>query len=193
MHQRLAQCAAGVQVIGNRITGCKSQSVRLERLVAAHPVSKVSIRRSTLEGDNTMIEKNRFIICVPLLASVTPFFRADDQNKKGDASNLVQSKTVEQLVEKVRKSIAVITFTGRDGKRQGLGTGFVVDSDGLIATNLHVIGEARPVSVNLADKEYEVTSIHASDRSFDLALLRINAKNLTALALGDSGSLKQGL
>src|SRR5438093_1494829 len=88
---------------------------------------------------------------------------------------------------RVRKhSIAVITFTGRDGKKQGLGTGFVVDADGLIATNLHVIGEGRPVKVKLADKEYEVTAIHASDRSFDLALLRINAKNLPALAFGDS-------
>src|SRR5260370_22242679 len=192
MHQRLAQCAAGVQVIGNRITGCKSQSVRLERVVAADPVCKVSMRRSTVEGDNTMIEKNRVNICITLLASVTPFFRADDQHKKGDASNLVQSKTVEQLVEKVRKSIAVITFTGRDGKRQGLGTGFVVDADGLIATNLHVIGDARPISVQLGDKHYEVTSVHASDRLLDLALLRVNAKNLPALSLGNSDDVKQG-
>src|SRR5207247_10946301 len=116
--------------------------------------------------------------------------------KKANTQNapaiFAPDKAVEQLVEKVRKSIAVITFTGREGKRQGLGTGFVVDSDGLIATNLHVIGEARPVSVKLADKEYDVASIHASDRSFDLALLRINAKHLPALALGDSDSLKQG-
>jgi regulator of sirC expression with transglutaminase-like and TPR domain len=101
-------------------------------------------------------------------------------------------KTVEQLVEKVRQSVAVIIFTGRDGKRQGLGTGFVVDADGLIATNLHVIGEARPISVQLGDKHYDVTRIHASDRSLDLALLRIEAKNLPALSLGDSDTLKQG-
>jgi regulator of sirC expression with transglutaminase-like and TPR domain len=122
--------------------------------------------------------------------SVADDKKADDQ---GHQKNVLQdSKTVEQLVEKVRKSIAVITFAGRDGKRQGLGTGFVADSDGLIATNLHAIGEARPITVELGGKHYDVTSIHASDRSFDLALLRINAKNLTALPLGDSDSLKQG-
>ena len=155
-------------------------------------MSKVSIRRSTIEGENIMIEKGPFIIAFTIFICATPFLRADDELKKADASNRVQSKSVEQLVEKVRKSIAVITFTGRDGKRQGLGTGFVVDADGLIATNLHVIDEGRPISVQLGDKHYEVTSVHASDRSLDLALLRVNTKNLPALTLANSDDLKQG-
>src|SRR5437867_10981812 len=129
-----------------------------------------------------------------LITSVNTLAR--DDKKPADQAPLKatppESKAVEQLVDKVRKSIAVITFTGRDGKRQGLGTGFVVDADGLIATNLHVIGEARPISVQLGDKHYDVTSIHASDRSLDLALLRIDAKKLPALSLGDSDALKQG-
>ena len=49
-------------------------------------------------------------------------------------------KSVEQLVKDVKESIAVILYTGRDGKQQGLGTGFVISEDGLIATNLPVIG-----------------------------------------------------
>jgi regulator of sirC expression with transglutaminase-like and TPR domain len=145
-----------------------------------------------LRGKNAMIEKCLLIFSLVLFVYATPFLRADDQNKKADASNTAPSKAVEQLVEKVRQSIAVITFAGRDGKRQGLGTGFVVDGGGLIATNLHVIGEARAITVELGGKQYEVSSIHASDRSFDLALLRINAKNLPSLALGDSDTLKQG-
>jgi regulator of sirC expression with transglutaminase-like and TPR domain len=101
--------------------------------------------------------------------------------------------TVEQLAESVRKSIAVIDYTGRDGQRHGLGTGFVVSPDGLIATNLHVIGEARPITVELADgKRYEATHVHATDRAADLAVIRIDAKDLPALELGDSDALKQG-
>jgi serine protease Do len=140
-----------------------------------------------------MIYKHLFVLtflCAPAV------LKGDDENKNADKpetpSILPPSKSVEHLVDKVRKSIAVITFTGRDGKRQGLGTGFVVDADGLIATNFHVIGEARPITVQLADKHYDVTSIHASDRSLDLALLRVGAKNLPALGLGDSDTLKQG-
>jgi regulator of sirC expression with transglutaminase-like and TPR domain len=103
------------------------------------------------------------------------------------------AKSVEQIAEAGRKSVVVITFTDRDGKRLGLGTGFVVAADGLIATNLHVLGEARPIAVQLADgKRYDVTSVHASDRALDLALIRIDAKNLKPLELGDSDTLKQG-
>jgi serine protease Do len=102
-------------------------------------------------------------------------------------------KSVEQLAESARKSIAVILYTGRDGKRVGVGTGFVVSADGLIATNLHVIGEARPIAVKLADgKLHDVTTVHATDRAADLAVVRIDAKDLPALELGDSDSLKQG-
>ncbi|HJT78350.1 MAG TPA: trypsin-like peptidase domain-containing protein, partial [Gemmataceae bacterium] len=103
------------------------------------------------------------------------------------------AKTVEQLTEAAQKSVAVVLYTGRDGKQQGLGTGFVVAPDGLIATNLHVIGEARPVTVQLADgKRYEATEVYATDRAADLAVVRIPAKNLPALELGDSDALKQG-
>src|SRR5207248_2109960 len=66
-------------------------------------------------------------------------------------------------------------------------------ADGLIATNLHVLGDARPITVETADgKRYEVTSIHASDRPRDLALLRVAAKDLAALELGNSDELKEG-
>lgn len=101
--------------------------------------------------------------------------------------------SIEKLVEKARPSVAVVTFLGRDGKVKGQGTGFVVDPGGLLATNLHVIGEARPIKVEFPDgKKYDVISVHASDRSLDLALLRIERKGLPALPLGDSDALKDG-
>lgn len=104
-----------------------------------------------------------------------------------------QAASVVQLAEQARKSVVVITVSGRDGRQQGLGSGFVVSADGLIATNLHVIGEGRPISVQTADgKKFEVTEVHAFDRPLDLALIRVNAKVLPALVLGDSDSLKQG-
>lgn len=103
-----------------------------------------------------------------------------------------EQKSVTELAEQARKSIAVLLYTGRDGKQIGLGTGFVV-ADGLIATNLHVIGEGRPVTVRLSDgKSYEATVVHASDRRLDLAVVRIDAKGLTPLPLGDDKGLKVG-
>lgn len=102
-------------------------------------------------------------------------------------------KTVEELTKLVRKSVVVVSYTGRDGKPVGIGSGFVISDDGLIATNLHVIGEARPIFVQTADgKKYDVKSIHATERKMDLAIIKIDAKGLTPLPLGDSDSLKQG-
>src|SRR5262249_50930416 len=84
-------------------------------------------------------------------------------------------KTVEQIAESARKSVVVITTTGRDGKKAGVGTGFVLSSDGLVATNLHVIDQGRPIAVELADgTRHEVTTIHASDRQLDLAIIRVD-------------------
>jgi regulator of sirC expression with transglutaminase-like and TPR domain len=110
----------------------------------------------------------------------------------GGAGDPTTNKTVEALAKQAKPSIAVITVTGRDGKERGLGTGFVIASDGLIATNLHVIGEARPITVQLGTKLYPVTTVYASDRTLDLALLKIDAKGLPALELGDSDKLEDG-
>ena len=132
---------------------------------------------------------SRFLLPVGLLillsGSVT---RADTAT--ADAAKM---PGVEELAKKVRPSIVVISVMGRDGKREGLGTGFVVSADGLIATNRHVIGEGRAIRVETADgKRHDVTVVHASDRKLDLAVLRIDAKGLTPLELGDSTTLKDG-
>ncbi len=100
---------------------------------------------------------------------------------------------LESLVARVKPAVVVVSFSGRDGGEQGLGSGFVVDATGLIATNLHVLGEARPITVQTADgRRFPVTQIHATDRAHDLALIRIEAEGLTALPLGDSETLRQG-
>ena len=97
------------------------------------------------------------------------------------------------LAKRIRESIVVLTQLGRDEEEEGVGTGFIVSSDGLIATSLHVVGEGRPVHVRLANgEEVEVTSVHAWDRTLDLAVLRVNKTGLPALPLGDSDKLGQG-
>ncbi|MGE5192030.1 MAG: transglutaminase family protein, partial [Deltaproteobacteria bacterium] len=118
---------------------------------------------------------------------------AKPRDKPPAAAAEAPSLSVEQLAERARKSVVVVTVTGRDGRQQGLGSGFIVAPDGLIATNLHVIGEARPIVVQTADgRKFDVKEVAAFDRPLDLALVRIDAKGLPALPLGDSDSVKQG-
>ncbi|MBO61868.1 MAG: hypothetical protein CMO63_07885 [Verrucomicrobiales bacterium] len=98
-----------------------------------------------------------------------------------------------RLAKQIRDSIVVLTQFGRDDNEEGVGTGFVVSADGLIATSLHVIGEGRPIQIRLANgEELKVTAVHAWDRTLDLAVLRVDKTGLTPLPIGDSSSLSQG-
>jgi len=101
-------------------------------------------------------------------------------------------KSVEAIAQEVKPSVVKVLQEGREGL-DGLGTGFVVSADGLIATNLHVIGEARRLEIEMSDgTKHEVTEIAATDSHWDLALLRVAAKDLKPLPLANSDSIKQG-
>jgi serine protease Do len=101
---------------------------------------------------------------------------------------------VEALAERVRPSLVIVSHFGRDGTVNGTGSGFVISEDGLIATCKHVIGEARDINIELSDGTvHPVTAVHAWDGPLDLAIVRIDAKGLQPLPLGDSDSLRQGM
>lgn len=82
---------------------------------------------------------------------------------------------------------------GTEKKQIGAGTGFIISSDGLIATNKHVVNEKdAEYTVYLNDgRKYKgkVIALHPID---DLAIIKINATNLPYLKLGDSNKLKLG-
>lgn len=134
------------------------------------------------------------MLVAAVLAATHPLTAAQKPTvAKGKSTTPADTSSIEALTASALKSVVVIRHFGRDGREDGVGAGFIVSPDGLIATSLHVIGEARPITVQLADgKQHEVTEVFASDRNFDLALIRIAATRLPALALGDSDSLKQG-
>ncbi len=101
--------------------------------------------------------------------------------------------STEELARKSRTSLVVLATRGRDGVGEGVGTGFVIDPSGLVATSLHVVGESRPVVARLVDgREIPILAVHAFDRHADLAILRVDATNLPALHLGDSSALEVG-
>ncbi|MCA9054349.1 MAG: trypsin-like peptidase domain-containing protein [Planctomycetaceae bacterium] len=102
-------------------------------------------------------------------------------------------ESLRALIDRARQSVVVITFSGRNEYEKGLGSGFILRKDGLIATNLHVIGEARPISVKLLDgRTFEVTEVYATEKAQDLAILKVDAQDLPAMPLGDVDSLRQG-
>src|SRR4051812_37708114 len=75
----------------------------------------------------------------------------------------------------------------------GSGTGFIVDADGTIVTNAHVVGTESTVQVQFADDETVTGRVGGIDRSSDLAVVKIStSRTLKPLALADSSAVKTG-
>ena len=80
----------------------------------------------------------------------------------------------------------------REFKRIGLGSGFIIDPEGYILTNEHVVGDADEIHVTLADGREFHAEVKGRDPRSDLAVVKIPAKGLPIAALGDSNEVKIG-
>ena len=133
-----------------------------------------------------------------LFVSVLLLFRVGGEEKDPSRIDLVNPnkklpKNIALVAKKIRPSIVVVTQEGREGKTVGTGTGFVISENGLIATCAHVIGESRLIKVRFDNgNEYKVEQIFASDRKLDLAILKINAKDLKPLQVESTQISEQG-
>lgn len=139
------------------------------------------------------------LIAIPAFAQKAPnppdpFAATEPPVTSESNAPLLENGRIETLTERSLPSLVAITHLGRDGKVRGTGTGFIISADGLIATNLHVIGDARPIQVELHDgKTYDVSEVHAWDRRADIAIIKIDAKGkLQPLPIGNSEDIKQG-
>ena len=72
------------------------------------------------------------------------------------------------------------------------GSGFILEPDGYIITNAHVVGEADSIIVKLADKREFQAKLLGIDKRTDVALLKIDAKDLPAVKLGNPKNIKVG-
>ncbi|MGB3341880.1 MAG: trypsin-like peptidase domain-containing protein [bacterium] len=75
---------------------------------------------------------------------------------------------------------------------KSLGTGVIISQDGYILTNEHVIADATKIKINLPDGRQLEGTVLVTDRTMDLALLKVDAKNLPYVELGDSDDLMIG-
>jgi len=80
----------------------------------------------------------------------------------------------------------------REYKQMGLGSGVIIDAEGYILTNEHVIDDADKITVTLSDGRELSGEIKGKDARSDLAIIKVNAHNLPVATLGDSDKLKIG-
>ncbi len=77
-------------------------------------------------------------------------------------------------------------------QRQGEGSGFIVSADGYILTNAHVVAEADEVTVRMTDRREYAAKVIGIDRRTDVAVIKIEGKNLPVVRMGDPSKLRPG-
>ena len=98
--------------------------------------------------------------------------------------------TLREIYKKCSPSVVSVITTGDDGG--GSGTGVILSADGYIVTNYHVIQGGRSVQITLQDGNQYRAKLVGGDQTQDLAVLKINAKDLTPAEFGDSDRLEVG-
>lgn len=80
----------------------------------------------------------------------------------------------------------------RAAPAHGIGSGFIVSSDGYILTNAHVVADAATVTVKLTDRREFTAKVIGADKRSDVALIKIAATGLPAVRFGDAAHLRPG-
>ena len=119
-------------------------------------------------------------------AAAAPAFDSEEQQNMA-----VYKKALPSVVNITSTAMQFDFFYG-PVPQQGQGSGFILNKQGLILTNNHVIDNAQRIEVTLSDKhKYKATRI-GIDKNHDLALIKIDAPNLQPATLSDSGGLTVG-
>jgi len=145
-------------------------------LAAMHASGGSTTGIASLRGQDGAFDLN--------VASAAPAFDAEEQQNIA-----VYKKALPSVVNITTTEVRYDFFFG-PVPLAGQGSGFILNKDGLILTNNHVIGNAQPgnIEVRLYDKHSYKATVVTVDKVHDLALLKINAPNLVPATLAESSS-----
>jgi S1-C subfamily serine protease len=119
-------------------------------------------------------------------ASAAPAYDAEE------VQNIAVYKKALPSVVNITSTTVRFDFFYGPVPQQGQGSGFILNKDGLILTNNHVISDGQKVEVKLSDKHTYKAQVIGVDPNHDLALLKINAPNLVPATLAESQGLIVG-
>jgi S1-C subfamily serine protease len=119
-------------------------------------------------------------------AATNEVLDAEEQNNIG-----VYHRNIDSVVNITSRAVTFDFFYGLV-PQEGQGSGFIIDKEGHVLTNYHVIADARQVEVTLHNRKKYRATVIGSDRSHDLAVIQIKGTGLTPMVLGDSHNLQVG-
>lgn len=129
---------------------------------------------------------------VNLDADATAFSKAFIEVAEKVTPTIVQISVVSETKDNPHDNFFLFPFNEVPPEQRGSGSGIIISEDGYILTNNHVVENAKQVSVGLFDKRTFDATVVGTDPLTDLAVIKIDAENLSAAYLGDSDNLKVG-
>lgn len=128
------------------------------------------------------------------LASLPAFAQAKPAAGRSLAELKKLGDGLADVAEKISPSVVQIEVTPSTGDtgKHGLGSGVIFAADGAILTNNHVVEDAKAVSIKLKDGRVFSAKLAGRDPATDLAVLKIDAKNLPAVTFADSDAARPG-
>jgi S1-C subfamily serine protease len=130
-------------------------------------------------------------ITLPAHIELTEASNSPDYDRDEQENISVYKKALPAVVNITSTAVAYDIFYGAVPQR-GMGSGFVIDSEGHILTNYHVIESARQVEVTTSDKKKYKAQIIGVDPPHDLAVIQIPSKSVPQAEIGDSKNLIVG-
>ena len=186
---RSARRAASVFLFTLALVGCSGSSQAQQPALASQAAPAVPVTSPTvvsaLPNFATLVEKSG-----PAVVNVDVVENAQPTSAPGAQSD-------DPLSDFFRR----FNIPGPDGRgggggspqpQRGSGSGFIVTPDGYILTNAHVVADAEQVTVKMNDRREYAAKVVGVDQRTDVAVIKIDAKNLPTVRIGDPAKLKPG-
>jgi serine protease Do len=198
MSPNVARRLAGVAVIAFAAGACSSQSSN-----AAAPATVAATPAPQVEPAPVAPAAARYAQSLPDFAGLVEQFgnavvnvavveraRAVQRNRGRGSEGLEEDDPFNEFFR--RFGIPQPRGGGEIPQRQGEGSGFIVSPDGYILTNAHVVADADEVTVRMTDRREYPAKVVGVDTRSDVAVIKIEGKNLPVVRLGDATKLRPG-
>lgn len=165
------------------VNKCGSLCVAL--LISMLPASPTMVKAADRPAESASLDKD-----IASLERISTAFGTIAQQAKPSVVSIKAMAVNDEINDELRRMLKDEDFPGVP--ISGTGSGVIIDSDGHIVTNNHVISDAQVVQVTLADGRDFRASIIGADPKTDLAVIRIKADRLQPARFGDSDSVQVG-
>ncbi len=196
MSLSIARRLAGVAIVAFAVGACSPQSsvaaskneaapVAAATQSAAPPQPVGTLNGRVLPDFSTLVET-----VGPAVVNVSVVEKAQQRTR-----NRAGQPDADDPMQEFFRRFGIPTPDQRGGEvpqRQGEGSGFIVSADGYILTNAHVVGDADEITVRMTDRREYPAKLIGVDRRTDVAVIKIEGKNLPVAKLGNPENLRPG-